>query len=195
VKLVRRYGYNRLPVYDGNVANIVGVVTLTVWDLMEQGLLSKTLAELVEKPLYVSPMQNIDDLLPTLRERYDRMAIVVDEFGSAVGMITVEDILEEVVGEIEVGYDFDEYRPRRKRHYQRLGEDVYLMDSRVPVSDVNDLLDIDLPATEFHTVGGFVETTLRRIPKVGESVVEAGWRFSVAEATERAVVKLRVERV
>ncbi|KPK40357.1 MAG: hypothetical protein AMJ69_02700 [Gammaproteobacteria bacterium SG8_47] len=195
VELIRRHGFNRLPVYDGNVANIIGIVTLTVWELMEDALVSRPLAELVEAPLYVSPMQNIDELLPTLRERDDRMAVVVDEFGSAIGMITVEDILEEVVGEIEVGYEFDEYRPRRKRHYQRLGEDVYLMDSRVPISDVNDLLEIDLPATEFHTVGGFVETTLRRIPQVGESVVESGWRFSVAEATERAVVKLRVERV
>ncbi len=194
VKTVRSHGYNRLPVYDGNVANVVGVVTLTVWDLMEEGLLSRSLTDIIQPPLYVSPMQNIDELLPTLRERYDRMAIVVDEFGSAIGMITVEDILEEVVGEIKVGYDFDEYRPRRKRHYQRLGEDDYLMDSRVPISDVNDLLDIDLPATEFHTVGGFVETTLRRIPEVGESVEAAGWRFSVAESTERAIVKVRVER-
>jgi len=120
--------------------------------------------------------------------------VVVDEFGSAIGMITMEDILEEVVGEIEVGVDFDEYRPKRKRHYQRIEDGLYVFDSRVPISDLNAHLGIDLPATEFHTAGGFVETRLRHIPREGESVVEAGWRFTVIEANERAVQKLRIER-
>ena len=74
------------------------------------------------------------------------MAIVVDEFGSAVGMITMEDILEEVVGEIDVGYDFDEYLPRRKRIFEMLDEDVYLMDSRLPIWEANDILGIREPA-------------------------------------------------
>jgi CBS domain containing-hemolysin-like protein len=107
----------------------------------------------------------------------------------------MEDILEEVVGEIRGGYDFDEYRPKRKRQFERHGEAEYLIDSRVPISEVNELLDIELPATEYHTLGGFVETRLRHIPAVGESVVEFGWRFTVQQATERAIVKLLVERL
>ena len=195
IKLVREHGFNRLPVYQENIANVVGVVTLTVWDLMEEGLERRPLAELTQPPLYASPLQNIDKLLPQLREREDHMAVVVDEFGSAIGMITMEDILEEVVGEIEVGYDFDEYRPKRKRQYRRLESGAYRLDSRVPISELNELLEIHLPATEFHTAGGFVETRLRHIPVIGESVEEAGWRFTVEEANERAVVKLRAERV
>ena len=194
VQLVRQSGFNRLPVYQGNIGNITGIVTLSVWDLMDEALTSRPLGELVRPALYVSPLQPIDELLPVLRERHDHMAVVVDEFGSAIGMITMEDIIEEVVGEIEVGVDFDEYHPKRKRHYQRIEDGLYVFDSRVPISDLNALLGIDLPATEFHTAGGFVETRLRRIPREGESVVEAGWRFTVIEANERAVLKLRIER-
>jgi CBS domain containing-hemolysin-like protein len=194
VKLVRQHGYNRLPVYQGNVGNVVGIVTLTVWEIMDPELARRPLSELIRPALYVSPLQRIDELLPVLRERDDHMAMVVDEFGSAIGMITIEDILEEVVGEIRVGYDFDEYRPKRRHEYVREEEGVYRLDSRVPISDLNALLEIDLPATEFHTAGGFVESRLRRIPKEGDSVAESGWRFTVIEANERAVLKLRVER-
>jgi CBS domain containing-hemolysin-like protein len=194
-KLVRTHGYNRVPVFEGNIGNIIGIITLTVWDLMDDEMEQRPLSDLIESALYVSALQKIDELLPILRERDDRMAIVVDEFGSAIGMITMEDILEEVVGEISVGYDYDEYRPRRKRQYEMTADGVYLVDSRVPISDINELLDIELPAIEFHTVGGFVETRLRHIPKIGESVIETGWRFIVDDANERAIIKLRVERI
>lgn len=194
VQLVRQSGFNRLPIYQGNIGNVTGVVTLTVWDLMDETVTTKPLGELVRPALYVSPLQLIHELLPVLREREDQMAIVVDEFGSAIGMITMEDILEEVVGEIEVGYDFDEYHQKRKRHYQRIDQGLYVFDSRVPISELNALLGIDLPATEFHTAGGFVEARLRHIPGVGESVLQSGWRFTVTEANERAVLKLRIER-
>jgi len=193
ITLVRRRGYNRLPVYSRNISNITGVVTLTTWDLMDPELQDRPLEELIKPAHYVSPYQTIDQLLPVLRNRDDHMAVVVDEFGSAVGMITMEDILEEVVGEIDVGYDFEEYFPRRKRIYEMLDEETYLMDARLPISEVNELLGTSLPAVESHTIGGLLMARLRHIPGEGESIVEAGFRFTVTEATDRAVVKLQVE--
>ena len=193
IKLVRRRGYNRLPVYSRTISNIVGVVTLTTWDLMDQELADRPLEKILKPAHYVSPYQTIDQLLPILRKRDDHMAIVVDEFGSAVGMITMEDILEEVVGEIDVGYDFEEYLPRRKRIFEMLDEETYLMDARLPISEVNEVLGASLPAVESHTIGGLMMARLRHIPGEGESIVESGFKFTVTEATERAVVKLRVE--
>jgi CBS domain containing-hemolysin-like protein len=195
VTLVRRRGYNRLPVYSGNISNIVGVVTLTTWDLMDKELPDSPLEEHIKPAHYVSPYQTIDQLLPVLRTRDDHMAVVVDEFGSAVGMITMEDILEEVVGEIDVGYDFEEYLPRRKRIFEMLDEETYLMDARLPISEVNELLGTSLPAVESHTIGGLMMARVRHIPAMGESIEESGFKFTVTEATERAVVKLRVEPV
>ncbi len=195
IAMVRKRGYNRLPVYTGNISNISGIVTLTTWDLMSPELPERDLSELIQPALYVSPYQTIDDLLPILQKRNDHMAIVVDEFGSAVGMITMEDILEEVVGEIDVGYDFDEYLPRRKRIFEMLDDDVFLMDSRLPIWEANEILGIRLPAKEFHTLGGMVMARLRRIPEKGESIVESGYRFTVEGATDRAIEKLRVESI
>jgi CBS domain containing-hemolysin-like protein len=193
VTLVRRRGYNRLPVYSRNISNIVGIVTLTTWDLMDPDLENRSIEDLIKPAYYVSHYQSIDQLLPILRKREDHMAIVVDEFGSAMGMITMEDILEEVVGEIDVGYDFEEYLPRRKRIFEALDEETYIVDARLPISEANDLLFANLPAAESHTIGGMVMARLRHIPKEGESIVESGFRFTVEEATDRAIVKLRVE--
>jgi CBS domain containing-hemolysin-like protein len=193
VKLVRRRGYNRLPVYSRNTSNIVGVVTLTTWDLMEPETLERPLEELIKAAHYVSPLQTIDELLPILREREDHMAIVIDEFGSAIGMITMEDILEEVVGEIDVGYDFDEYLPRRKRAYEMVDDETYLMDARLPLSEAADILEVNMLGGDSYTVGGMVMARLRHIPKEGESIIEQGFRFTVDQANDRGIVKLRVE--
>ena len=195
VELVRRHGYNRLPLYRGNISNVVGIATLTTWDLIDPGLADRPIEDFVHAAHYVSAHQTIDELLPVLRTRNDHMGIVVDEFGSTVGMITMEDVLEEVVGEIDVGYDFDEYLPKRRRVYEMLDEGVYLMDSRLAVSEVSDALEVNLPLKEAHTIGGLVMNRLRRIPVKGESIVEAGYQFTVEEASERTVLKLRVEPV
>ncbi len=195
IATVRRKGYNRLPVYKGNTSNIIGIVTLTTWDMMDKSTASKNLTELVKPAQYVLQFQTIDELLPILRQREDHMAVVVDEFGSAVGIITMEDIVEEVVGDIDVGYDFEEYLPRRKRVFQTIDEDNYRLDSRISVSEVNDLLEINLNTKTAHTIGGLIMEQLGHIPEQGESMVEQGYRFSVEERTERAIVHIKVERM
>ncbi|MDH3638646.1 MAG: CBS domain-containing protein, partial [Gammaproteobacteria bacterium] len=193
IVMVRKYGYNRLPVYTRNTSNIIGVVTLTTWNLLDPELIDKSLEQLMKPAMYVSPYQTIDQLLPVLRDRDDHMAIVVDEFGSAIGIITMEDILEEVVGEIDVGYDFEEYLPRRPRIMVALADGVYLLDSRLAISEVNEFLELDLPTTEFHTIGGLMMARLRHIPREGEQIIESGYQFTVEEATDRNIVKIRVE--
>jgi putative hemolysin len=118
--MVRNRGFNRLPVYHRNSSNIVGIIAITTWEMMDIGLLEKPLKTLINPALYISPRQTIDQLFPLLRKRDDHMAIVVDEFGSAIGMIAMEDIIEEVIGEINVGYDFDEYTRKSVISLRRL---------------------------------------------------------------------------
>ena len=193
VDIVRKHGFNRLPVFENNTSNITGIVTLTTWDMLALHADEKPMSGMIEPALYVAPNQTIDSLLPELRQREDHMAIVVNEFGSAIGMITMEDIVEEVLGEIDVGYDFEEYQPKRRHEFSRIGDDVFLMDARVSISEANEVLGINLPAREFHTLGGLIMARLRRIPREGDYIVELGYRLTVVEATERALVKLRVE--
>ena len=193
VATVRRKGYNRLPVYKGNISNITGIATLTTWDLMEKSTTQKNLDDITKPAHYVLQLQTIDELLPILRQREDHMAVVVDEYGSATGIITMEDIVEEVVGDIDVGYDFEEYLPRRKRVFETLNDDCYLVDSRLSVSEVNDLLDINLNTKLSYTIGGLVMNQLGHIPDCGESMSEQGYSFSVEERTDKSILKLKIE--
>ena len=195
IRVVIKHGFNRLPVYRGNITNVQGMLTLSSWDLMDLELEDKAITDYICPTLYLSPKQTIDQALPQLQARDDHMAVVVDEYGSAIGILTMEDVFEEVVGEIDVGYDFEEYLPRRKRIVETLEEDVYLMDSRLPISETNEILGTNLSAAEFHTIGGLVMARLRHIPKEGEFIVESGYKVTVEQATERSISKLRVERV
>jgi putative hemolysin len=191
--MVRNRGYNRLPVYHRNISNIIGITTITTWDMMDPNLLEKPLENLVKPALYVSPRQTIDQLLPLLRKRDDHMAVVVDEFGSAVGLITMEDIIEEVVGAIDVGYDFDEYTPKKRHLLEEIEDDVYLVDARVPISEANEVLGANFSDREAHTIGGLVTSRLRRIPKAGESIEENGFLVIVEDANERTALRLKIQ--
>jgi CBS domain containing-hemolysin-like protein len=195
IATVRRKGYNRLPVDKGNISNITGIATLTTWDLMEHSTTQKQLDDVIKPAHYVLQFQTIDELLPILRQREDHMAVVVDEYGSATGIITMEDIVEEVVGDIDVGYDFEEYLPRRKRVFETLDDDSYLVDSRLSVSEVNDLLEINLNTKVSYTIGGLVMNQIGHIPDYGESMTEQGYKFSVHKRTDKAILKLKIEAV
>ncbi|MDX1382763.1 MAG: hemolysin family protein [Thermoanaerobaculia bacterium] len=194
VDIVRRQGFHRLPVFEGHMGNVVGVVTLTVWDLLDPDTISRPLGELVRPAHYLSPLQTLDEVRRVLLARDDRMAIVVDEFGSAVGMITLQDVMAAVVGDIETGFEYEDSLPRPVARWEELAEDTYLVDGRLSVSQLNDLVGLDLVSTEFHTVGGLVVARLRHLAAPGESFVESGFRFTVEEATERTVRTVRVER-
>ena len=194
IDLVRRRGHSSLPVYEGASTNVVGIVTLTVWDLLDPTLADKPLAGLIRPAHYVSPLDSLEELLPVLGEREDKIAIAVDEYGSTIGMITLNDIMEAVVGNIDVGHGFEEYAPRQARKYEMLEDGVYLMDARLPISEVNEVLGLNFPATDFNTLGGMVTARLRHLAKEGESFMEQDCRFTVVEATERTVKTVRVER-
>lgn len=194
VRLVRRRGFNRIPVYQGDSNNVIGVIALTTWDLLDPDLGQRQLDELMQPAHYVSPHDSLEELLPILRQRDDKMAIVVDEFGSTVGMISIEDIFEAVVGDIDVGYEYDESAPRHLRKYTELEGGNYLLDGRLPINEVNDLLGVDLPTSEFHTIGGMVVSRLHHLGKHGDTVIESGYRFTVEEADERTIRQVRAER-
>jgi len=108
-------------------------------------------------------------------------------------MITMEDIIEEVVGEIDVGYDFDEYSPKKRHQLEEIEPDVYVMDARIPISEAAEVLGVHLSDRDAHTVGGLVTARLRRIPKMGDFIEEAGYLFVVEAANERSPVRLRVK--
>jgi len=162
---------------------------------MDINLENKPLSDYIIPTLYLSPKQTIDQALPQLQARDDHMAIVVDEYGSAIGILTMEDVFEEVVGEIDVGYDFEEYNPKNRISIIHENEHSHLIGGRMPISEVNDIFYVKLPVEEAHTIGGFITSRLRTIPKEGDIVEEEGCRLCVLEADERRVIKVRFERL
>jgi putative hemolysin len=194
VRRVWASGFNRLPVFRGNITNVTGVMTLSTWDLLLPDIEQRPVEDFVKPALYLTPKQSLDQVLPLLRARADHMAIVVDEFGSAIGILSMEDIFEEVVGTVDSGYDFDTMKTRRVT-IESESDDTHLISGRAPISELNDSLKLNLPVGDAHTLAGFLINRLRHIPEVGDTVLEQGYRYTVTEADARSVTKVRVERV
>ncbi len=190
-----RTGFNRLPVYKVNMTNIHGILTLDTWAMLDPETAKRPISEFVSKSMFISPKQTIDQVLPLLQSRpKDHMAVVVDEFGSATGILTMEDIFEEVVGEIDVGYDFEEYQPKKRHKIQTLvAGSSYLVDGRTPISQLNDQLHLSLAVDQAHTVSGFLISRIRQIPAQGEFVVDGMIRLTAQEVSDRCISKVLIE--
>lgn len=193
VDLFKKSGFRPVPVYEKNASNIVGVVSLTPWDIMKKESLNVPIAKLMHPGYFAAPQQTLAELLPALRKREDQSAVIVDEYGSAIGMITLEDILSVVVGEVKVGYRFEKHPYALKRSFHVIEEDIYLLDAGLSVAEANDVIGLNLSSGEYHTIGGMLMAHLRHIPREGDYVIDSGYRFTVQEATPRGAVTVRAE--
>lgn len=194
ISIARQHGYFRLPVYEDEPGQILGVLALDIWDLMDPELPEHSLKELIKPALYVVENQPLDELLAELQQRDDHMAIVVDEFSSAIGMVTLEDLLEQVLGEVvNLGYNFEAH----ESHYQAVIEDIgngrYRIDGRMLLSDLFEELGIAVPHSHFYTIGGLLMTELHHLPRPGESIIFAGYRFTVEAVTEKGIKHIVAE--
>jgi CBS domain containing-hemolysin-like protein len=193
VQALRNNAYRPIPVYRGDAMNIIGLVTLTPWDVLKEEFLSAPVTQFIQPAYYAAPGQTIGRLLPILKQRPDQTAIIVDEFGSAIGLITQEDILELVIGGAQIGYPVEKRPQTHKRTLEVIEEGVYVLDARLPVSEINDVIGLNLPQGDYRTIGGMLLNHLRRIPREGDYMIESGYRFTVEEATSRAAVRVRAE--
>ena len=193
--LVRHTGSAHFPVYEGKRSQVIGIISASVWDVVQPEFSSRSVRELMQPAYFVPSQQPLVELLPVLRDREDQCAVVVDEYGSAIGMLTVDEILETVVGRIGVGSAFEKDPSVTRPSYEIIEEDVYLMDARLPIPEFNDVLGTQIGMSEARTIGGLITARLRHVPAVDEFVIEGGFRFTVVEATDRAARKLRVERL
>ncbi len=189
LELVREHRFSRYPVYRENIDHVIGFVLVKdLLDYVDDGRLDAVRVEsLAHAPYFVPESMPVWNLLLELRRRKVHMAIVVDEFGGTAGLVTLEDIIEEIVGEI-----YDE-TDELEQNIQRLPGDGYLIDAQTPLDDVAEVLGIAFPEGDFETLSGFLYERFGYIPKVGETLEFEGWRFTVAEADERKVDLVRAE--
>lgn len=184
--LIVRSGHSRIPVYENTIDNIVGM--LYIKDILFQVVLGQHLPNLrqVLRPAYFIPeSKRLDTLLREMQQNKVQLAIVVDEYGGVAGVISLEDIVEEIVGEIQDEYD-------REEPEVVVEQDGYLFDARIPLDDVQELLAIPLPLEEADSLGGFIYNQLGHIPAVGERLVYEAVTFEVVEVTGRRIRKVRV---
>ncbi len=180
IEVVRREGFSRLPVYEGQILNIVGVVH--VFDLLEAPDLSRPVREIMRPVSYFAESTPLDEILVALQRTGENMAVVVDEYGGAAGIITVEDLLEEVVGEIEDEYDVQEEVARI------IDPRTLAVSARANIAELNERFGLRLPeGEEYASIGGLVVERLGHIPQPGEQLALADVTIKVTRADARAV--------
>ncbi len=195
VKLSRRTGDLNVPVYEGERSQIIGMVSLSAWEMNRIRGSKQPLSDFIKPALFVPSQQPLAELLPILRSREDQSAVVVDEYGSAIGLITVDRIIETIVGQVNVGSSYQKPEDSIRPGYESLGEGSYLLNARLPVAEVNELLGTSLHLSEARTIGGLVVARLRHVPAEGERLRLNGYSFTAVEVTDRAITKIRADLV
>jgi putative hemolysin len=190
-RTIEESGHSRIPVYDGTLDHIVGILyardLLTYLGAPTAGQFD--VRTVLRAPLFVPETKPLRDLLMEFRLQKIHIAIVLDEYGGTAGLVTIEDILEELVGEIS-----DEHEPQAPPMLKRLSDSTFDMDARVYVGDVNRQCGLNLPEDAgYDTVGGFVTATVGAIPREGTTFEHDGARFTVLEAEPQRVKRLKVE--
>jgi len=190
INIFNETGYTRIPVYDDQIDNIIGI--LNVKDVFEAFYSKRenvTIPDLIYEAYFVPETKDIDDLLRELQKKKLHIAIVINEYGTFAGIITVEDILEELVGEIMD--EFDEEEPE----IQKISDMVYIIDARTWVERVNETLNIHLPMDDsYETIGGLITNQLGHIPRKGEviEIPESGIRLMVMRMADKRIDDIKL---
>lgn len=179
-------GYSHLLVYSGRAFNIVGV--LEACDVLFASK-EAPVETLLRTPVFVPEEMPLSELFRHLRERKEVVAVVVDEYGGAVGMAMLEDIFEEVVGEIRDEFSLDE------QLLQILGEGRFLVQARMEIEEAEAEIGCVIPRDDYETIGGFLLHHFGRIPQVGETMTVAGWCYRVHHANDRAILSVEIRRI
>ncbi len=194
MELVESEGYSRYPIYRENIDRIVGVCYAKdllnfILDRKDNDVLhSISVEEIMRAPYFVPETKKVDDLLREFREKKNHLAVVIDEYGGTAGIITMEDVIEELTGEI-----LDEYDEESEEiMIERLGEGEFIVDGMTPINDIERELEHHFPDTEFETIGGYLLEVLERFPEVGEKIIVNGFTFEILAAGKNKVEKIRL---
>ncbi|MBU1078739.1 MAG: hemolysin family protein, partial [Spirochaetes bacterium] len=187
VKKSKKTGYSRVPVFKEHVYNVVGYVN--VLDLFD-ATAGESISKYVRPPYYVPETKKIDDLFIEMNDNKLPMVFVVDEYGGVSGIVTQEDIVEEIVGEID-----EKPQEEQKELISRVNNFEWEVSGDLNIDDINEKIDLDLPKEGFETIAGFVEYFLGKIPSRKETFIYKGYKFIVSEATPTCVEKVKIKKI
>lgn len=180
-------GYSRIPVYEENMDNVVGLLyakdMFTI--LRQDNWRGQSIRDFVRPPVFVPESLPADELLKTLQKQNVHMAIVVDEYGGTSGLVTIENLIEEIIGDIR-----DEFDQNEEAEYVQLGDDDYLIDATMNIADINDLFDLKMDDSEYDTLGGYVYAEMGHVPHVGEMLEHEDFTLKVHSIEGRRIRKV-----
>jgi len=184
-------GHSRIPVYETHVDHIIGI--LYAKDLLKcyrDNRADAPIRTLLRPAYFVPVSKKVNTLLKEMQKQRVHIALVVDEYGGTAGLVTIEDIIEEIVGDIQDEYDHEE-----DVYVQALGADVYSLNSRLDVYSLSKLLDIEVPDEDADTLGGLIYSRLGHVPEQGEAVEWLNWRFTVLALDGQRIDQVRAELI
>ena len=187
VRIFKETGFSRIPVYKKRIDQIVGVIR--AYDLASAEI-DSSISSLMRPIRYLPEFTSLPNVLKGFKQFKDHMAVVVDERGATMGIITLEDVLEEIVGEIR-----DEYSKKEKRMIKRQIKDKLVVDGRIEIKEIETLFDVKFPKGVYETVGGFIIYMLGRMPKRGEKIEYEDIRFTVLKTNIRRIQEVLVEKI
>lgn len=192
IDLINNEGHSRIPVYDGKIDNIIGIFYAKdlLKNIQKQSLEEINIKDFLRSAYFVPETKNISALLKEFMSNEVHIAIVVDEYGGTAGVVSIEDLLEEIVGEIRDEYDQDE-----EHMYKILEDNSILFDAKADIEVLEELFDIDAPEDDFESIGGLIFSLIGRVPSVGEKLSFQDLVLEIVEADERKISKIRVKKV
>ncbi len=189
VDIAMEGGFSRIPVFEDTIDNIVGVLyTKDMLKQLREGHENIPIRTLVRPAYYVPETKKLDDLLREIRQRRIHMVIVIDEYGSVAGLVTIEDLVEEIVGDIRDEYD------REENLYEKINQYEYMVDAKMSIDEFNELMETDLKNENYDTLGGFLYAQLDKIPVPGDTITFENLTFTVMDTRGRRITKVRVVR-
>lgn len=184
VQMIIEKGYSRIPVYEKTIDKIVGI--LYAKDILKYLDKKVNLREILRPAYFVPENKKISELFKEMRKERVHIAVVVDEYGGTAGIVTLEDLIEEIVGEIQDEYDKEE------NFYTKISENVYLVDSRLTLEEAREKLGIDLKAEGVNTIGGFIYKNLGRVPKLKEEIELQNLKMIVEKVERQRISKVKI---
>jgi putative hemolysin len=190
-KAFTQSGHSRVPVYEHDIDNIIGLLyAKDLLHVMENGRKRASIRDLLRPAYFVPDTKKADALLTEMQSQRIHMAIVVDEYGGVAGLVTLEDIIEEIIGEIQDEYDLSE-----EELVHQEGPDEYVFLGRIGLDDFNEVMDSDIPKVESDTLAGFLYDHFGRVPHDGESIQTDGLLLTVEQVIGRRIRRVRAQRI
>jgi len=189
IKLIVECQYSRIPVYDDKADNIIGILhTKDLLQYWQRGERPEDIEKIMRNPYFVPESKKVDELLREFQQKNIQLAIVVDEYGATAGLVTIEDILEEIVGEIRDEYD------EEVELISSPENGVFVVDAKINLDELEEKIGVNLPKNDYETLGGFVSHLMGKIPQKGDETKFENLKITVQEADRRRIIKLKIQK-